>query len=383
MTDPAWSAYCAVATLQGTEALNAQGVAELPACGPLTLEAPPAGQQSHALPPYTMPENKNAKAMEEAPSAGTCMWATAGSCVHGVALRFTAPVVPPWRPPPPPPRPLDVLVQERWDGDEAATPYVDPHAATDAFQEQVQQMVRALVALQLGPGGTGPTDVASLKTALQKDGRLKQMREALKERAVAVVVEKYHRGLDGRPLEQSRKAQLLDDLHVHLSSAAGEAVAALQQKGGAGGGNGVTGSRRERFARLAALADECELQGAVKRAEQLHQDRVVVGAEVDQEASAAVASGGVGVEAQPSAQAQALYGYATFCTRRGPAQQGRAEAALKRALSLDPSHAPAMGALSAVLLHQGRATDPWFLREAAEVARTLIAVAEGGTECVC
>lgn len=144
------------------------------------------------------------------------------------------------------------------------------------------------------------------------------------------MVEKFKRSGAMGPHEMNDQ---YDALYAHLLATAHAALAALSDVAPKPPLPPVPGPPQ--LERLSELAAECEAVGtpaALRRAEALHQRRLLAAHSAD-----------VWVD------------YGSFLLRRGPGRvRGRAEEALREAVALDGRHVGGLAALAALLLHKVR-----------------------------
>ncbi|KAG1660077.1 hypothetical protein FOA52_006423 [Chlamydomonas sp. UWO 241] len=337
LIDGLWAAYTGRATLSSADSLAVAGVAAVTEVVPLG-SLPGAGGAPLVLPTYA-PSNAKGKQLDEpSTDASACAWAVARTSV-GVCVRLAAPLVAPWAPPPSAQAPLEALVTRRPDLAKVA-PKAD---ALGRFTALAASMARALqgLALQGSSDGSDVPDAHALAAQLTASGRYREMADALSQAAADVALERYAKsataGIGGAPDGPSDDAirALHEELHAVLAAAAA-AVTPSE----------CTDAPAEASTdRSLTLASECEAAGLTRRAEALHQRRVL-------------SAGPVG-----AAAADAWAEYGAFCMRTG--LHGRGEECLRRGLAAQPDHPACTLALGAALLHAARAIDVLHLNEAA------------------
>ncbi|GLC67227.1 hypothetical protein PLESTF_000531100 [Pleodorina starrii] len=372
--DPAWEAYHAVAAASPSfrcllSAGATSGVAEgLPLTSFAAFAAAAGEGTKSCMPPYTPPPGKS-KPIEESPAGGVCPWEKVGARLN-VSFRLARPIIPPWQPPPPPPRSLLEMIPPR-----DLTPKPPPTTAADEFKAKVRVVARALAeeykALLPPPGpsldGSGDGEAAAggggggggggaearhkaLVFELNRSGKYAQMRDSLKASVVSLVREKYRKSGSMSPNEM---ALLYNDLYGTLLGAMHAALNDMIDGAAARPRDPLPEPvpDKQRLGQLLELAGQSEALGDTNRAEALHQRRLLA-----------------------KNDAQVWYEYGTFCLRRGAASRGRAEQAFREALSLEPTHRPALLALLGCSVAEGRATDPAYLEAAEAAAHRLMQV---------
>lgn len=343
------------------------------------------------------PHCRKGKPIEEAnTSEPSGAWEAAGSTAT-VALTLAAPLAPSWYAPPPPPVPLESLLALRPRpglGGRRAAVSSPPSPATDAFQRLASELGAALKALALAPDASSPESAEGGLTAgqlaeeLRANGRYSAMARALGTAAAAVAEERFRAahgaGIAGAPTGPDAFAvdALREELHTLLSQQASQAFSAPRTPAAHTLRSGDDGALEDsKAARLLVLAMQCEDVGQAVRAESLHQRRVLLSTPADSGAEPTVAV----------AVADAWYEYGAFCMRCG--QLGRGEECFRQALAAaaaavvsDPelpsaavaakaAEAKCRLALTACLVHQGRVTDPLYLKEAEELLGALVSAA--------
>ncbi|GIM03791.1 hypothetical protein Vretimale_8486, partial [Volvox reticuliferus] len=355
-SDPAWEAYHAMAPVTSTfKSLLAAGATSGSAEAlPLTAFTTADGAKSH-MPPYTPPPGKS-KPIEEPPPSGTCFWEKIGARLS-FSFRLARPIIPPWQPPPPPPRSLLEMIPPR-----DLTPKPPPTTAADDFKAKVRTVARALAVEYKsllpppgyvdgsGEGGGGGAEARhkALVFELNRSGKYAQMRDSLKASVVALVREKYRKSGSMSPNEM---ALLYNDLYGTLLAAMHSALNDMIDTAAARPREPLPEPvpDKQRLGQLLELAAQAEALGDVSRAEALHQRRLLA-----------------------RTDAQVWYEYGTYCLRRG--SRGRAEQCFREALSLEPTHRPALLALLGCSVAEGRATDPAYLEAAEAAAHRLMEV---------
>lgn len=346
------------------------------------------------------PHCRKGKPIEEAnTSEPSGAWEAAGSTAT-VALALAAPLAPSWSAPPPPPVPLESLLALRPHpglGDRRAAVASPSSPAADAFQRLASELGAALKALALAPDASSPELAGGGLTArqlaeeLRANGRYSAMARALGTAAAAVAEERFRAahgaGIAGAPTgpDASVVDALREELHALLSQQASQAFSAPRAPSahtpGSGDDGALAAGGDSKAARLLVLAMQCEDVGQAVRAESLHQRRVLLSTPADSGAEPTVAV----------AVADAWYEYGAFCMRCG--QLGRGEECFRQALAAaatavasDPelpsaavaakaAEAKCRLALAACLVHQGRVTDPLYLKEAEELLGALVSAA--------
>ncbi len=214
----------------------------------------------------------------------------------------------------------------------------------------------------------------ALTAELQATGKYGKMREALAEAAVRVAIERYGKAhdagvgegaADGPTAEQV--AALHEELHAVLTEELAAAFAdAVAPSGGASASASAAdpaASSSPELSRLLSLAAECEQAGLNRRAEALHQRRVLL------------------LASSNASAAEAWCEYGAFCNRTH--QHSRGEQCFREGLELERQQqglaagGGCLAALAGSLLHQGRVTDPLFLEEADGLIAELAAAGQG------
>ncbi|GIL44572.1 hypothetical protein Vafri_2099 [Volvox africanus] len=354
-SDPAWEAYHAMAPVTTTfRSLLAAGATSGAAEAlPLTVFTTADGAKSY-MPPYTAPPGKS-KPIEEPPPPGTCFWEKIGARLS-ISFRLARPIIPPWQPPPPPPRSLLEMIPPR-----DLTPKPPPSTAADDFKAKVRTVARALAEEYKsvlpqpgsldgsGEGGGAEARHKALVFELNRSGKYAQMRDSLKASVVALVREKYRKSGSMSPNEM---ALLYNDLYGTLLAAMHSALNDMIDTAAARPREPLPEPvpDKQRLGQLLELAAQAEALGDVSRAEALHQRRLLA-----------------------RTDAQVWYEYGTYCLRR-TGSRGRAEQCFREALSLEPTHRPALLALLGCSVAEGRATDPAYLEAAEAAAHRLMEV---------
>eukprot|EP00892_Ulva_mutabilis_P006958 jgi/Ulvmu1/4634/UM002_0365.1 len=350
-TDPAFANYHAIAALpvQAVQALQSPGCKtihfELCFNDTFSTVSQSVDRITSVLPPRPpdVGKVKPVQAPLPATSSGIecCGWE---GVIFSVEVTFTRAVLPGWSPPPKPAKALLEVLPERHGMTNAAG------SAVGSYKAQLQRIAARLLkayrqcseAAKAQGVSTNPECLQQrLVFELNRSGLYMTMKEQLRSCVQCIGRDKFDAGSTDEliPVCSKLYACMLDELHAWLKQATGQS----------GAGQTVTGRSATR---LQELASECELVGEIKRATQLHAERLLV----DDTCAAWCA-------------------WARFCFRQGDVDKG--EACLRQALSREPSDLPSLVALACVCWYKFGAADPMYMDDALALVHEAIDKCDG------
>ena len=351
----------------------------------------PFSASGSVLPPYAS-SNAKAKPIEtvapQALESGLGGWD--GSTLS-LTLKLSRPLVASWSPPPPPPAGLSVEALFALNLG-AKTTLPSTQTSSDAMSEYKKLIsslageIKALSLNRKSEDGT-PLNALDLNAQLVSSGRYETMKRAIADAASRVALERYRKAHDSdlKPYPPCSDGKEESVVSIQPSGKLNQELLAVLVDVPF---SSLEGERKRREVAKASkvlddlsIANECELMGRVKRAQSVHQRRILK----------------LGSSEDKDIKASTWYDYGAFCMRARqpppvamgssgakdvgrdpslslppPLLAGRGEQCFREGLIQSPSHSKCLFALSASLLEQARVTDTLYLSEATERARDLV-----------